>query len=274
MIGLVTMEYYDHRRNGSVGSSRIRGEWIAKYWDQCEMYSTGKEYEGLIFQKAYWEEMVKNFNGKKFFDICDPDWLDNRPVVEMIRNCNGVVTSTQALADQIKKFDIGNIPVICIPDRVDLEWSRPVREKHKGCAKSCVYFGYSGNAKVVLEPAIESLKRRGLSLTVISDQPFYANDEFVRYDQETVNEEIIKHDIVLLPNAPSNNYRFQFKSNNKTIQSWALGMPVATNGTELDRFLNGKEREKERVKRLKEVKEKWDVKISVKEWQDFYVKTT
>jgi hypothetical protein len=51
-------------------------------------------------------------------------------------------------------------------------------------------------------------------------------------------------------------------------------MPVATNGTELDRFLKGEEREKERVKRLKEVKEKWDVKISVKEWQDFYVKTT
>lgn len=268
-IGMITMEYYENRTPGSVGSSRIRGNWIAKYWKDCELYKVGRKYDVLIFQKAYWKDMAEKFEGIKIFDICDPDWLDHRPVVEMINYCDGVVTSTEALAEQIRKFDIGDRPVIYIPDRVDLEWSKPVKQFHKGRAKSVVYFGYYHNANIVLEPAIDSLRKRDLSLTVIADMPFHANDFFVKYDPETVNEEIVRHDIVLLPKAPSSNYRFQFKSNNKIIQSWALGMPVATNGEELDRFMDGEEREKERIKRLKEVKEKWDVRISVKEWQKF-----
>lgn len=268
-IGMITMEYFDNRKPGSVGSSRIRGDWIAKYWDECEMFKTGVEYDVLIFQKAYWKEMVESFDGKKFFDICDPDWLDHRPVVNMINLCDGVVTSTEALAEQIRKFDINGKPVICIPDRVDLEWSKPVKQLHKGKAKSVVYFGYSSNANRVLDMAVDGLRRRGLSLTVISDSPYHSNDFFVKYEEDTVNEEIIRHDIVLLPQAPSSNYRFQFKSNNKTIQSWALGMPVATNGEELDRFLDADERNKEVKIRLQEVKDKWDVNLSVKEWKKF-----
>lgn len=270
-IGLITMEFFENRKPGTVGSSRIRGDWIAKYWDECEPYQIGKKYDALIFQKAYWKDMVENFDGLKIFDICDPDWLEPRPVVEMINRCDGVVISTEALAKQLRKFDI-SVPVVCIPDRVDLEWSKPVKRLHKGKAKSVVYFGYSTNARVVLDSAVNGLRKRGLSLTVISDMPFHSNDYFVEYDPDTVNEEIISHDIVLLPKAPSSNYRFQFKSNNKTIQSWALGMPVATNGEELDRFMDGGEREKERVRRLEEVREKWDVRLSVKEWKKFISK--
>lgn len=266
-IGIITMEKYENREPGSVGSSRIRGDWIAKYWKRAEIYQPGKKYDVLIFQKAYWKDMVANFKGIKIFDICDPDWLDHRPVVEMINQCDAVVTPTEPLAKQLRLFDIGKTQVRVIPDRVDLEWSAPQHKKHKKRATSVVYFGYHHNTGV-LDAAIEPIKKRGLSLTVISDQPHPENDFFVKYNVETVNEEIVRHDVVLLPNAPSSNYRFQFKSNNKTIQSWALRMPVARDASELDKFMSAAEREREAQKRVIEVVNKWDVKISVEEWED------
>jgi hypothetical protein len=268
-IGFISMQYYDNRKKGTVGSSRIRADWVVENSDGLfEKYKIGEKYDCLIFQKAYWEDMVKNFDGIKIFDICDPDWLDHRPVIEMIRNCDGVTTSTERLAEQIRQFDIGGKPVLCIPDRLDFEWSKPVKPLHEGRAISAVWFGYSNNSHV-LDSAVDGLNRRGIKLTVISDKPYHGNDFFIPYDEETINEEIIKHDIVLLPKASSSDYRFQFKSNNKTIQSWALGMPVATNGEELDRFLSADERNKEVELRMKEVHDKWDIKLSVKEYINF-----
>ncbi len=46
-------------------------------------------------------------------------------------------------------------------------------------------------------------------------------------------------------------------------------MPVVHDGEDLKRFMKGEEREMERVLRLKEVKEKWDVRMSVVEWKLF-----
>lgn len=268
-VGFIGMEYYENRKKGSVGSSRIRGDFVIEASKgQFSNYRVGEEYDVLVFQKAYWKEMVKEFQGIKIFDICDPDWLDNRPVVEMIRYCDGVTTSTEKLAEQIRKFDIGGKPVICIPDRLDFKWSKPVKPFHEGRATSAVWFGYSNNAHV-LDSAVDGLAKRGIRLTVIADRAYHTCDSFVLYEADTVNSEIIKHDLVILPKGGSADYRFQFKSNNKTIQSWALGMPVATNGEELDRFLSADERNKESKLRLDEVHEKWDVSVSVEEYKKF-----
>lgn len=267
-VGFVSMEYYESRKKGSVGSSRIRSEWLVNNSNGVfENYQVGRKYDVIVFQKAYWQEMVKNFEGIKIFDICDPDWMDNRPVIEMIRNCDGVITSTEKLAEQIRLFDIGGKLVKCIPDRLDFKWSEPVKQLHEGRATSAVWFGYGQNSHV-LDSAMDGLARRGIKLTVISDRSYVGADQFVEYDQETVNQEIVKHDLVLLPKGGSADYRFQFKSNNKTIQSWALGMPVAVNGEEVDRFLSAEERNKERELRLTEVHQKWDVKLSVQEYQE------
>lgn len=69
---IITMEYLENRPLNSVGSSRIRGRWLAENWDECSLYTTGKKYDFLIFQKAYWDTMLQNFNGLKIFDLCDP----------------------------------------------------------------------------------------------------------------------------------------------------------------------------------------------------------
>ena len=64
---------------------------------------------------------------------------------------------------------------------------------------------------------------------------------------------------------PDSRPRGQYKSNNKVTKAWALGMPVARMSEDLERFLDPEERKKEAELRLKEVKEKWDVKTSVSE---------
>lgn len=264
---IVTMEQYDNRRKGSVGSSRIRGEWMIKYWDSLELYKMAvADYQFMIFQKAYWKEMVTRYSGIKIFDICDPDWLDNRPVVEMIEYCDACVTSSDRLAEQIRLFDIGDKPVVCIPDRIDFDWSAPVKEKHEGEIKSVVWFGYSTSSSI-LDKAVNSLKKRGIKLTVISDRAYINADNFIQYNHETVNAEIVKHDAVLLPPYTSETYKHQFKSNNKTVQSWALKMPVVTNADELDLWNDPIKRQKEVDEKYKQAQDFYNVKQSVDEYK-------
>ena len=98
-VGLLTMEKMDNRLFNSVGSSRIRMRWMLPYWDEAEEYGIAKEYETLVFQKVYWGAMMDAFKGVKILDLCDPDWLENKPVFEFVDKVDAVVTSTPALAD-------------------------------------------------------------------------------------------------------------------------------------------------------------------------------
>jgi len=263
-IGILLFEQFHGRSPNSIGSSRIRGHWLVKYWDKAEIFQQGAKYDVVIFQKVYWLDYVKIFKGIKILDICDPDYLDTVPVKEIIDNCDAVTTSTEALAEAVRQFT--DKPVRCIPDRVDLE-THNVQKKHQGRAKKVVWFGYSHNAET-LDATISTLKRFGLKLKVISDfrPPYSKADENVKFENETFNKEVLDCDIVLLPK--DTRPRGRFKSNNKTLIAWALGMPVATNFDELKRFLDPLERQKEVEKRLKEIRKKWDVKKSVEEFKN------
>lgn len=269
-IGICTFEKYENRMTNSCGSSRIRGKWIWHNWAEAEEYQIGKKYDVMIFQKAYWELMAQEFKGIKIFDLCDPDFLDNRPVFEMISYCDAVTTSTQVLADYIKKLT--NKPVLCIPDRVDLKEVKQTKTEHKGVARNVVWFGYSNNLKYI-ERTFDYLASKKLFFTYLSDESLMLpNDKglesrFIKYRQEIINQEVIKHDFVIMPETVDLDGRLKYKSNNKTIQSWAWGMPVAFTPQDIDRFLIPDEREKESKLRLQEVKDKWDVKFSVEEFK-------
>ena len=134
-----------------------------------------------------------------------------------------------------------------------------------------VWFGYSGNAKV-LDKTILSLKRNKLKLKVISDcrPPYLKGNMNVKYDWDNpefdFNKEILEADFCLLPE--DTRPKGKFKSKNKTYTAWALGMPVATNPDELKKFLDPEERRKEAGLRLKEVREKFDVKQSVQDFKN------
>lgn len=218
-VGIFTFESYHGKHD--IGSSRIRGEWVAKYWQDAELFRYAQPYETVIYQKVYALEHAKAYKGIKILDLCDPDWLGHQPVVEMARECNAITTSTQALAEFIRMYV--DIPVVFIPDCIDFDENNQRKTEHAEHLTKAVWFGYAHNGKM-LTSVHASCRQRGIHLTAISDRMVKDCDEWVKYDRETINDEIVKHDIAILP--PAGGEVGRFKSDNKTINAWSLGMPV------------------------------------------------
>lgn len=274
--GVIT--FRDFHGKPAIGSSRIRGDWVIKHWPGAELYVPGKKYDVEIFQKVYWDIHMKQSPAIKILDICDPDWTENPKVNEVIQYVDAITAPTQPFVDHFKNFT--DKPVKVIPDRLDLEQYQK-KKVHKGDAKSVVWFGYSHNA-FVLEQTISTLQKMNLKLTVISNNfHLYIKEKlpkgfinFIQYDEETVNDDIIKNgDIVLLPPPPADDmgempYNWRFKSNNKTVNAWGLGMPVARNAEELEWFVPEKRRKEEAEEKWNHVKAKYNVKQSVVEYLD------
>lgn len=274
----LTFEQFHGKKN--IGSSKIRCHWLIENWlkegkdiGNAEVFKIGKKYDCIIFQKAYWIEYAKVFKGIKILDLCDPDWL-NWPyeMIAMINEVDGITTSTEALANSIAKFT--DKPVWYLADRVNLDLIKPIK-KHKGNAKTVVWYGYSQNFEM-LQSAIHAIKKEKLNLIVISNKPFsiasWPEDiELTNffYNEEHVYQDIAKADIVINPISDSAHWKY--KSNNKTVIAWALGMPVAANDQELKKFIPEEARIEEVNKRLKEVEEKYDVKLSVKELKNIII---
>lgn len=270
-IGFLTMEKQSNRPKNSVGSSRIRARWLYDRWEGAEEFQIGGKYDVLVYQKVYWDNMMDNFDGIQIMDLCDPDWLDGRDVFKYINKADACVTSTRSLADYIRK--ITDTPTVCIPDRVAISEHKPIHPKHTGKAKHCVWFGYSGNFKYVSN-AIPHLVKKGISLTTIADKPVKImdlenlNHDHVKYNYRKVHGIIGYADIALLPETKEYDFKGYFKSNNKTLTCWALGIPVVKVPGDLERFMDAGEREKERQKRLKEIETLWNVEYSVQEYKD------
>lgn len=271
-IGILTMEKMDNRELNSVGSSRIRARWLLPFWEEAEDYVIGKKYDVMIFQKVYWSNMMKAFTGVKILDLCDPDWLEGKPVFEYVDMVDAVTTSTEALAEYVRKIRPDKL-VKCIPDRVYLPEATPIHEKHKGPLKKVVWFGYAHNSHYLIK-AYDELIKHGIELTAISnneiDLPLIYRGKMsinnIPYNYDTVNKEIVKADALLMPE-PFGDEKSKYKSNNKVIQAWALRMPVIRAPEDLEKLISGEAREEEAAKRRKEVEDKWDVKYSVEEYR-------
>lgn len=271
--GFLTMEKKDNRKFNSVGSSRIRARWVCKYWDKAEEFHIGKKYDAIVFQKVFWERMLAAFEGIKILDICDPVWLQARSeVVRTLDMVDGVVTSTQPLAGYLNRITPKEMPIICIPDRVDLAEHKPIKGEHVGRGESVVWFGFSHNQHYLIK-TFDFLIKNNLKLTVVSNQPMVVPRTFeklrvenVKYSYESIYQELIKHDFALLPQP--DDLKGRYKSNNKDLTCWAIGLPVAKVPEDLARFSDPNERNKEARKRRKEVEERWDVRQSVAEWKE------
>lgn len=264
------MEKFDNRVVNSVGSSRIRVRWLLKYWPEAEEFIIGKEYDCLIFQKVYWKPMMQNFKGIKILDICDPDWLEGKPVMEFIDLAHAVTCSTQALVDYIKKLRPA-AKAFYVPDRMDLA-EFPVQKQHTGDAKTIAWFGYNHNIHYLYK-TFQDIIDRNLELTIISDQPFNPGIAYqalkvknIPYSYPAVHEELLRHDMILMPDSVDD-LRGQFKSNNKTLEAWALGLPVVRVPEDLDRFKTAEARQKEADMKFAEIKKDWLVQKSVSEMQ-------
>jgi hypothetical protein len=268
-IGIYLFETFHGR--SSIGSSKIRGHWLVKNWPDAEIFVAGKNYDVIIYQKVYHIEHARKFKGFKILDLCDPDWLHwAYRVKEMIEEVDVITTSSENLMIAIKQFT--DKPVIYIPDRINLNTF--IHQKvHFGDAKSVVWFGYSDNYEV-LDPTLSILKKLKLDLVVVSDGLYSAPSQYegsfkvinYKWKDETAYSNIITGDIALNPRKTTG--KWKFKSTNKTLIAWALGLPVATNDIELKKFIKEEERIKEVELRQKELKEKWDIKYSIQQFKE------
>lgn len=266
-VGIMTFEQFHGRVN--IGSSRIRGTWLTNYWEEAERFVMGKEYDVIIFQKAYWVEYAKAFKGIKILDLCDPDFLYfNYKTMEMIEECDAITTSTKALKETVERFT--DKPVVFIPDRMDLDYHNEYKV-HKGEADTLVWFGYDTNFKL-LETAISFIAKNKLKLIVISNKDYILPLGFesiklknYRWNVETVNRNIIKGDIVLNPSSLKG--KWKYKSENKTITSYLLNMPVASDPERILELLNPIVRAKVAEESRKWAIEHYDVKLSVEEFK-------
>ena len=289
-IGICTFEMFHGRKD--LGSSRIRGHWLVKNWKEAKLFKQGEKYDVVIYQKAYFIEHAKVFKGIKILDICDPDWLHwAYRTKEMIEEVDVITTSTEPLAIALRQFT--DKPVICVPDRIDLE-EHKLQKKHEGKAKSVVWFGYSTGFPMV-DTALKAIEDLGLNLIIISDQSYLLPMNYVKpeiqqgmtekeqervlleqdkkehwieltnykWSPDTVNADIIRGDMVINPKIKTG--KWKFKSNNKTLTAKALGMPVANSLEDLEFLLDEKNRIKTAEDGLIEVKEKWNIKQSVVE---------
>jgi len=275
-VGILSYEQHNNATKDSIGSSRIRVKWPLKHWPDAEEFKIGVKYDAIIFQKAYFMPYMRAYQGIKILDLCDPDWMEGKEVVEAIELCDAVTVSSQGLYDYVSKFS--KKPVYLIPDRVDL--TDPLPQKfHTGRATRAVWFGYSHN-QATIDPVLPMLKRLGMDLTVISNLPYMPSSAIdgidtqwivshitnIKYDPETINEEIINGGDFVLNYRP-NTGKYIYKSDNKTLIAWSLGMPVARSSEDVDRFMEPGAREEEAKIRTQEVKEHHDAKQSVVDYR-------
>jgi len=277
-VGLLTFERFERKPLDSIGGSRIRMNNLRNYWDKAELFKYGRHYDVMVYQKVYWIEHAEAFKGVKILDICDADWLHwGYRLVQMSNLCDAVTCSSQKLADDFAKFTTK--PVWCVPDRMDLN-AYPVTKEHKGRATKIGWFGYSQNYPAIndsgIPKAMMDLNKTGenLELVVVSNgmfmPPAYAKGKIkitnLRWTLATVDEDILSCDIIINPK--KENGSFKYKSNNKTLHSWALGVPVATTYDELVKFLDPENRKIEIEKRAHELRDKYDLNQSVAQYKD------
>lgn len=276
-VGILSFEAFHRKKFNTIGSSRIRVNNLVKHWEDAEIFKYGQKYDVVIYQKVYWLEHAKAFKGIKILDLCDPDFLHwGYKTVEMISHCDAVTCATESLALAVAQFT--DKPVWVIPDRVDLG-DYPIKKEHKGAMKRVGWYGYSQNFTVVNESGIIKLlsdmnkKGADLEFIVISDNlyepPAFAKNNLkvtnYRWNLQSVDKDIQRCDVIVNPKLNFANW--QFKSNNKTIHAWALGVPVASNQKELVRFVDPEERTREIKERSAELKLKYDINLSVGEYK-------
>jgi hypothetical protein len=233
------------------GSTFLRVDRLVANDSGFEKYIHGKKYDSLIFQKAYWINMMELFDGPKILDICDPDWFVHydHNIIEAGRYVHAITCSSEYLTGLAKIFFPDKI-VEHVADRLDFSLFPPIRKEHHGAAWRVVWFGFIHNAFETLHQLIPIIKKYHLNLCIIADKPYTKDDEvlklnpeYIRYNQDTIYGHLQQADIVLNPR--SGRAFFKYKSNNKSIIAWKLGLPVAVTGEDIIRLLDPEERNRE-----------------------------
>lgn len=261
--------------NKVVGSSFLRAEGIVNNADDFEIWKHGKKYDGLIFQKVYWKEMMQLFKGPKILDLCDPDWLNGSVnIIEIEKYFDAITCSSNELTDAVKKMFPHKI-IIHVPDRLDFNVYPPARAKHNEMVKKLVWFGFIHNAHETLKQFSTVIEKYDLELTIIADNPYTQKDAiyelqpgYLPFNRHTAYAIIQQHDVVLNPRSAK--LSFKYKSNNKSVVSWKLGLPVAETVDQLLTYFELNERIKEVTKKQLLVTQYYNITSSIDQYRSIF----
>lgn len=292
---------YAKEKRGYLASSRIRIHWLSKYWDELddcfypeEFNQTSekffrvenqlkilKDYDVVIFNKTYEWRLAKELTerGQKVIvDMCDPDHLLSHSskqrindCLETFKYCAAIVVNGYEMRESVG--GVAKKPIYIVPDRLDLEWHEPRKTIHNIEMKRLVWYGYNENLRV-LEPYLYDILSQGYDLTVLSDKFFSSlvlpggwgkQITFKVWDPESANRIIRQHDCVFVGRDPDE-YLRQFKSNNRAITSWALGLPVAYDTKDLENLKSKTAREINVNQGWYEVRRNYDIRHSAGEY--------
>lgn len=270
--GIIPFTYFGGAQK-SVGSTFLRVDCLVADNPDFEKWVHGKKYDNLIFQKAYWKEMMELFEGPKILDICDPDWLcECIDIVKIGKLVHAITCSSEGLTSLMKNYFPGKM-VIHVPDRLNPAVFPPGRHKHEGPAKNVVWFGFIHNAYETLEQLLPAIKELKLNLHIISNEPYTKKDgilelnpEFIRYEPGTAYNLIKKADIVLNP--VSDKAFYKYKSNNKTLIGWKLGLPVAITNDDIFHFIDSTTRNIEVFEKQKLVEREYHISKSAEQYRE------
>ena len=270
-IGILPYSHFDGANN-IVGSSFLRAESVANNARDFEIWKYGKKYEALIFQKVYWKELMQIFKGPKILDLCDPDWVNGSAnIIETGNLVDAFTCSSEALTVAVKRLFPNKI-VIHVPDRLDFNVYPPVKKQHNEVVKKVVWFGFIPNAHETLKQFSAVIKEYNLELTIIADRPYSQKDaiyelqpKYIPFNRDTAYTIIQDHDVVLNPRSAK--VSFKYKSNNKSVISWKLGLPVAATADQLVQFFDLNERIKEVEEKQLLVTQQYNITYSIDQYR-------
>ncbi|MFA6048257.1 MAG: hypothetical protein WC737_05630 [Parcubacteria group bacterium] len=237
--------YLQCPQHRNAASARFRAEWPAKYLgadlaDEKTSEIDLLKYNIVIFQKCFNQKFVEMAKRVKKYsrarvglDLCDPEWLIRESEIrEMAEAVDFFIVPTEPM----KKWFEENYPdksAITIWDGHDLEYyGWPNEPKNEVGPMKYVWFGNGGTIESLkaIMWLLTSVGGNKDTLTIIADQRaqgaiFDKNIEiiFKEWELETVNEQIKECTLALNPRL--NTPPYDFKSNNKTVTAYLLGLP-------------------------------------------------
>jgi hypothetical protein len=257
----------------AVGSTFLRVDCLTDCTPDFEKWIHGKKYDNLIFQKVYWKEMMELFRGPKILDLCDPDWFhEDIDIIEIGHLADAITCSSEGLTALVKNYFPAK-RVSHVPDRLNFDKFPLPHATHEKKAEEAVWFGFIHNAHETLEALAPALQKHGLRLRIISDKPYSKKDDilkcrpkFIKYEQATAYSLIKESDMVLNPAAGKAFYKY--KSNNKTVIGWKLGLPVAITNEDIERFMDPDERNREVQEKKNMVETEYNITRSAEQYRE------
>ncbi len=241
-------------------SHRFRCEWIAPHLN-ADIYNGTQDlnqYDTIIYQNTHSPQsriLAERYKDKiQIFDVSNPIHLWRPENFHyMAQRCKAITCSSEDLYQNFLQMPY---TVYYIPDRQNLDFYTLVKE-HQDHYPILVWYGFHENYDNNIGWMLDYIRQQEFQLFTITDNPLIYG-QFIKWELETSNENIIRGDIVLNPPV-------RYKSKNKTTTAWALNMPVAETINDIKRFTSYKNRVEESDRRQKEVREQWEISQSARE---------